>query len=119
MIAYLRGKLVSKSLSAMIIDVNGVGYEVFGPSSVVGDLTLDETVELHICTIVREDSFTLYGFETTDQKQSFDTLRSVNKIGAKLAITILSHLDVTALARAVETNDSKTLSSIPVVLAEI
>ena len=112
MIAYLRGKLANKSLSAMIIDVNGVGYEVFSPSSVCQELILHEEVELYICTVVREDAFLLYGFSTSTQKQAFDTLRSVNKIGAKLAITILSNLDVPALARAVESNDSRTLSSI-------
>ena len=113
MIAYLRGTLKSKSPSSLIVDVNGVGYEVFSPTTVVENLLLDESLELHICTVVREDAFTLFGFDSTTQKQAFDTLRSVNKIGAKLALAILSHLDVTALARAVETSDAKTLSSIP------
>jgi len=113
MIAYLRGKTAIKSLSSLIIDVNGVGYEVFAPTSVCKDIILNEEIELHICTVVREDAFLLYGFSTSNQKQAFDTLRGVNKIGAKLAITILSNLDVTALARAVESNDSRTLSSIP------
>jgi holliday junction DNA helicase RuvA len=113
MIAFLRGKVLTKRDSDLIIDVNGVGYEVFAPTSVCDSLLLADNIELHICTVVREDAFTLFGFSSTSQKQTFNTLRSVNKIGAKLALGILSHFDVNTLARAIESNDSRSLSSIP------
>ena len=113
MIAFLRGKVFHNDGNMLIIDVNDVGYEVFTPTAVANDLLKEETVELHICSVVREDAFTLYGFSTKHQKQAFNTLRGVNKIGAKLALGILSHFDVHTLTQAVESGDSRTLSSIP------
>jgi len=113
MIAFLRGKVLTKRDSELILDVNGVGYEVFAPTSVGDSLLLEDNIELHICTVVREDAFTLFGFSSVSQKKTFNTLRGVNKIGAKLALAILSHFDVNTLARAIESNDSRSLSSIP------
>ena len=113
MIAYLRGKTLAKSHNALIIDVNGVGYEVFAPTSVLQQSNIEEVIVVHICTVVREDAFLLYGFLESTDKQAFEVLRGVNKIGAKLAITILSHLDLATLTRAVESNDTATLSNVP------
>jgi holliday junction DNA helicase RuvA len=113
MIAYLKGKTIAKNHNSLIVDVNGVGYEVFTPLPALQNSTLDEDIVLHICTVVREDAFLLYGFMKVIEKQAFEVLRGVNKIGAKLAITILSHLDLPTLTRAVESNDTSTLSSIP------
>jgi len=113
MIAHLRGTVLHKSANAAIIDVNGVGYEVLAPTSVLSDWTLEETVNAHISTVVREDAFQLFGFSSGAQKETFETLRGVNKIGAKLALTILSHLDVNQLASAIQTKNASTLSSIP------
>ena len=113
MIAYLRGKLIAKEVSSLIVDVHGVGYEVFSPTSIAQEALLNEEIVLHISTVVREDAFLLYGFTSPTQKQTFDILRGVNKIGAKLALTILSHLDLSTLTKAIETNDASTLSSVP------
>lgn len=113
MIAYLRGKLHAKTNTAMIIDVNGVGYEVFSPTSFLQNSVLGDEIEINIKTVVREDAFLLYGFESKNQKDAFEVLCSVNKIGAKLAMTILSHLDLNTLVVAVEQKDAVTLSSVP------
>ena len=113
MIAYLRGKLHSKTNTSLIIDVNGVGYEVFSPTSFLQNSILGDELELHIKTVVREDAFLLYGFEDAKQKEAFETLCSVNKVGAKLAMTILSHLELNQLVVAIEQKDAVTLSSVP------
>lgn len=113
MIAHLRGTVLFKQNNIAIIDVNGVGYEVLAPTSVLDDWILEEEVSAHICTVVREDAFQLFGFGSAGQKTTFETLRGVNKIGAKLALTILSHLDVNQLATAIQTKNAATLSSIP------
>ena len=113
MIAHLRGTILFKQNHIAVIDVNGVGYEVLAPTSVLDGWALEEEVSTHICTVVREDAFQLFGFASAAQKTTFETLRSVNKIGAKLALTILSHLDVNQLATAIQTKNAATLSSIP------
>lgn len=113
MIAHLRGTILFKQNHIAVIDVNGVGYEVLAPTSVLDGWALEDEVSTHICTVVREDAFQLFGFASAAQKTTFETLRSVNKIGAKLALTILSHLDVNQLATAIQTKNAATLSSIP------
>lgn len=113
MIAHLRGTVLFKQHNVAIIDVNGVGYEVVAPSSVLNEWVVEEEVATHICTVVREDAFQLFGFASAAQKSTFETLRGVNKIGAKLALTILSHLDINQLATAIQTKNAATLSSIP------
>lgn len=113
MIAHLRGTVFYKNASTAILDVQGVGYEVFAPTSVLNEWLLESEVSAHICTVVREDAFQLFGFASMSQKDAFETLRSVNKIGAKLALTILSHLDVNQLATAIQTKNSGQLASIP------
>ena len=113
MIAYLRGKFHSKTSTSMIIDVQGVGYEVFTPTSFRQNSILGDELEIQVTTVVREDAFLLYGFESTSQKEAFTTLCSVNKVGPKLAMTILSHLELNQLAIAIEQKDAVTLSSVP------
>ncbi len=113
MIAHLRGTVFHKDTNFAIIDVNGVGYEVLAPSSVLNEWILDSEISTHICTVVREDAFQLFGFASASQKETFETLRSVNKIGAKLALTILSHLDVNQLASAIQSKNAAVLSSVP------
>ena len=113
MIAHLTGRVLDKATLTAIIDVHGVGYEVYAPSSVLSEWPLDDEVSVHICTVVREDAFQLFGFASRIQKETFETLRSVNKIGAKLALTILSHLDVNQLSVAIQTKNAATLSSVP------
>ncbi len=113
MIAHLRGTISFKQNHVAVIDVNGVGYEVLAPTSVLDSWVLESEVSAHICTVVREDAFQLFGFESAAQKTTFETLRGVNKIGAKLALTILSHLDINQLATAIQTKNAATLSSVP------
>ncbi len=114
MIALLRGRLLEKSPSRLIVDVGGVGYDVLVPVS-----TFFETaepgveVELRIHTHVREDQIALYGFGTSLELGLFEHLISVNGIGPKLALGVLSGIEARDLVRAVRTADVGRLTRIP------
>jgi len=114
MIAHLRGTLVQKQPTSVIIDVQGVGYEVTIPLSTYYELgDVGTTVSLLIYTYVREDALQLYGFRTPIEKDLFLRLISVAGVGPKLAITILSGLSVDQLILAIRANDLARLTAIP------
>jgi Holliday junction DNA helicase RuvA len=114
MIARLKGGLSSKSADRLIVDVQGVGYEVLIPFSTYYELGQEgESVDLLIYTYVREDTLNLYGFKTEKEKQLFLLLIQISGIGPKLGIAILSGLPVDELLAAVSAADIARLSSIP------
>ncbi len=106
MIGFLRGKLAAKKVPFLLLDVNGVGYEVEAPMSTFYQLpVLGETVLLHTHMAVREDAHSLYGFYAESERALFRSLIKVNGVGAKLALTILSGLSSDEFHRAIEHND--------------
>lgn len=114
MIGRLRGVVVERSLDgSVVLDVAGVGYEVFVPLGTLGRLPANEPVVLHVHTHVREDAFVLYGFATIDDRAAFRTLLGVSSIGPKVALAVLSHLDARALAQAIAREDKTVLTRIP------
>ncbi|MFC1840638.1 Holliday junction branch migration protein RuvA [Thermodesulfobacteriota bacterium] len=115
MIAHLKGTLLSKSTDVIIIDNNGIGYEVFVPLSTFYSLPDEENseVSLHIYTHVREDAFILFGFNTILEKKIFRLLISVSGIGPKLAANILSGIGPDLLLEAIARGDVVRLQSIP------
>ncbi|MCU1277849.1 MAG: Holliday junction helicase RuvA [bacterium] len=114
MIAMLRGALVDKSIDHVLIDVNGVGYRVAVSLNTLAALPpVGATATLHTELIVREDSLSLVGFATVDERAAFHLVTSVQGIGPKLAMSILSTLDAGALASAVRDGDHARLTRIP------
>jgi Holliday junction DNA helicase RuvA len=115
MIAHLKGILLSKSTDTIIIDNNGMGYEVFVPLSTFYSLPDEDgqEVNLYIHTHVREDAFLLFGFNTILEKKIFRLLISVSGIGPKLAINILSGIGPDSLLEAIAQGDVARLQSIP------
>ncbi len=114
MIATLRGTLEHKSPNMVVLDVNGVGYQVFIPLSTFYTLPKEkEKVYLEIYTHVREDTISLFGFFTPEEKVLFEHLIGVTKIGPKLAINILSGIGSSDLKTAIIASDLATLSHIP------
>ena len=114
MIGYLRGQLVDKRTNQVLVDVNGVGYQVSIPLSTfyaLGDLRADVTLLVH--THLREDSITLYGFLTAREKQFFELLISASGVGPSLALKILSGMNVEELLPAIRANDLVRLTRIP------
>jgi holliday junction DNA helicase RuvA len=114
MIGRLSGRVISKQAPGVILDVNGVGYEVDVPMSTFYVLPESgEAVVLLIHTHVREDAIHLYGFATAAERMLFRTLIKVSGIGARLALTILSGIEVTAFVRCVQHADESALVRLP------
>jgi Holliday junction DNA helicase RuvA len=113
-IAHLTGTILSKQPNAVVIDVNGVGYEVTIPVSTfyeLGDVGAQASLRVH--THVREDAIMLFGFRTGREKELFLRLTSVSGIGPKLGITFLSGTSPDDLIAAIRSNDLARLVSIP------
>jgi Holliday junction DNA helicase RuvA len=106
MIARLSGKLADVNFTQCIVDVNGVGYQVFIPMSTFDKLPREgEDICLFICTQVREDAISLYGFYTMPEKQLFEILIGTTGVGPKLALSILSSMPVERFVSAVVNSD--------------
>ena len=114
MIAYLSGKLLEKEANSVIVDVNGVGYEVAIPLSTFYELgEIGSDVQLRIYTYVREDTLSLFGFKSLREKELFLKLISVSGIGAKSGIGILSGMSADEIINAIRSNNLVRLNSIP------
>ena len=114
MIGSLRGRLSSKQAPQIVIECSGVGYEVETPMSTFLDLP-EPGSDLFLYThlLVREDAQILYGFGTEDERLMFRTLLKVNRVGAKLALGILSAMSTNDFRRCVELEDTTAMSKIP------
>lgn len=114
MISRLSGRLIEKMPPQIVIDVNGVGYEVDVSMQTFYRLpALGETVSLYTQLVVREDAHLLFGFADAQERATFRQLVKVSGIGAKTALGILSAMTAEELARAVAGEDVKRLSSAP------
>ena len=114
MIAHLRGRLLSKTPNRVIIEAAGVGYDVSIPVSTFYELgDVESEVSLHIYSYVREDAFSLYGFRTAREKSLFEKLLGVSGVGPKLAVTLLSGLEIEDLVAAIRKGDVARLVSVP------
>ncbi len=114
MIARLTGKLAVKNPDEVILDVHGVGYQIFIPLSTFYELPeRGEILTLQIYSAVRENALELYGFLTMKEKELFKLLLSVSKVGPKLSQNILSGISTEDLSTAIVTGDILKLNSIP------
>ena len=113
MISSLTGQIISKSPTQVVVEVNGIGYMVNIPLFTYDALpSLNEKVNLLTTMIVREDAITLYGFATEPEKQLFDTLITINNVGPKSALGILSSLPVYDFCYAIAHEDLAALTDI-------
>ena len=114
MIGSLRGRLAAKHAPHIVLECNGVGYEVETPMSTFLDLPATGTeLFLHTHLLVREDAQILYGFATEGERSLFRTLLKVNRVGAKMALGVLSAMTASDFRRCVEYEDAATLSKVP------
>ena len=114
MIGFLRGVLRDKQPPGLMIEVQGVGYEVEAPMTTFYDLpAVGETVTLFTHLAIREDAHTLYGFSKPSDRKLFRALIKVNGVGAKLALTILSGMDAGLFAHCVQAGDTAALVKLP------
>ena len=114
MIASLYGKLESLGSDGAIINVGGIGFQVYMPTSTLSTLgAIGEEVKLHTYLHLREDNAALYGFASTDELGLFQNLISVSGLGPKLALAMLSAMNIERLTMAIATSGTDLLTEIP------
>ncbi|MET3142648.1 UNVERIFIED_ORG: Holliday junction DNA helicase RuvA [Arthrobacter sp. UYEF2] len=113
MISFLRGTVAHVGLSAAVIDLNGAGMSVNATPQTLSRLRTGEEGKLFTSLIVREDSLTLFGFASDDEREVFDVLLSVSGVGPRLALAVLAVHEPEAIRVAAHTGDSKTFTKVP------
>lgn len=114
MIGLLRGQVLWRQPPHLLLEVNGVGYEVEAPMSTFFDLPLDSgTVTLYTHMMVREDAHTLYGFLRESERALFRTLLKVNGVGGKMALAILSSMGADEFCLSIQSADIASLTRVP------
>ncbi|MBQ8322906.1 MAG: Holliday junction branch migration protein RuvA [Clostridia bacterium] len=111
MIAYLRGRVLDITAETAILEVNGVGYEIYCSGGAFRKLNVGETAELYTYLQVKEDGVTLFGFASVKEKELFLKVTSVSGVGPKLGISILTCLTADEVTQAIATADVKRLSA--------
>ena len=113
MISILRGNVISQENDGIIVDVNGIGFHVLVPSILRGQVQVGEAVYLYTKMIIREDAWTLCGFDTKEGREVFELLLKVNGIGPRLAMSILSTLNPDTIRRAVFNDQAELFNRVP------
>lgn len=113
MISSLNGLVTQIDADGVEVEVAGVGYLVLAPTSAVSKWKVGAPARIVTHLVVREDSMTLYGFDSSPQRELFSTLISVTGVGPKLALSMLSSLDAISLGNAVASEDVEALTAVP------
>ena len=113
MIGYLTGKIISSKPTQILLDVNGVGYEIRISINTFEKLAGKNSVSLHIYTNVKEDSITLFGFYSEAEKEMFELLISISGVGPKSALSLLSGISTDDLKQAIITNNIERIVAVP------
>ncbi len=113
MIATITGKVSSIENNSLVIDLGGIGLNVFVPTPLTDRLHIGESVFLFTALIVRQDALSLYGFDTRENREYFNLLLTVNGIGPRLALSVLSTLNPDAIRRAIFHEQADVFSRVP------
>ncbi|BAM47167.1 Holliday junction branch migration protein RuvA [Amphibacillus xylanus] len=113
MIAYVKGKLVEVTEGVVIVDVNGIGYEIVCANPFYFQDKINQDVKINTYHHVREDAQILYGFRNQDEKTLFSRLITVSGIGPKSGLSIVGHISVDDFVIAIENEDEKFLTQFP------
>lgn len=113
MIASIQGTISATGKDFVVVVTGGIGFKVFVPHSTMDRIDPSEETFLHTTMIVREDSLTLYGFATSSEREVFDILLTVNGVGPKLALAILSSLSLDSLRNAIVSERAEILTRVP------
>ena len=111
MIAYVRGRVLAVTPETAIVDVNGIGYEIYCSGGAFRKITVGEIAELYTYLQVKEDGVTLFGFESPREQELFLKITSVSGVGPKLGISVLTGMTADEFTTAVATADVKRLSA--------
>lgn len=110
---YLKGTLASLDHEYAVIDIHGIGYRIDVPINLVGTLKIGSVVQLYTSWVVREQSQTLYGFASKEERDLFELLIGISGIGPRTALNLLGRLSPDKLASAIHKHDVAALSSVP------
>lgn len=113
MYEYIKGEVISTEADCAVIETGGIGYRIYTTSQSLLHIKTGEQAKLFCHFAVREDSHTLYGFVTPEEKEMFVRLTSVSGIGPKAALAVLSSMKVSELAAAIITSDENALTKVP------
>jgi holliday junction DNA helicase RuvA len=113
MIASLSGRVQEKNPDSLIVEIGGIGLQVFVPATLRDEARAGETLFLYTHLVVRQDAFSLYGFETREGREFFNLLLGVNGVGPRMALAILSILSTDAIRRAVFHEQAEVFSRVP------
>jgi len=113
MIASLSGRVLEALPDSLVVEVSGVGFQVFVPAPTRDQLRPGETIFLHTYMVVRQDAMALFGFETRLERDYFTLLLTVNGVGPRLALAVLSTLSPDAIRRAVFHEQSEIFARVP------
>ncbi|WP_062078897.1 Holliday junction branch migration protein RuvA [Demequina globuliformis] len=119
MIASLNGTVLSVGATSAVIETSGVGHQVLSTPTTLADLRHGHQARVHTHLVVREDSLTLFGFGTENERDTFVALQSVQGVGPRLALAMLSVHTPDALATAVAAGDRKALEQVPGIGAKV
>ena len=114
MLAYIKGSLEIKNNDYIVIDVGGLGYKVNMPKKTLENVgNIGDKIKVYTYYRVREDDISIFGFNTNEELRMFELLLSVSGVGAKVALTILSNIEIAEFALAVITDDVNKIVKIP------
>lgn len=113
MIALLTGEVRSLGPEKLVLDVNGVGYQITITAPTAAHIAMGTRITLHTTLVVREDSMTLFGFLEEERRNLFESVQTVSGIGPKVALSIVAALTPEELARAVAQEDIAAISKVP------
>jgi len=113
MIVFVRGPVAAVTLTAAVVDVGGLGYQVFCTPGTIARLRVGQEAQLATSMVVREDSMTLYGFADADERDMFELVQTASGIGPKVAQAMLAVLEPERLRHAIATSDFAALTSVP------
>ena len=113
MIAHVRGPVAAVTLTSAVLDVGGVGLQVMCTPGTIATLRMGQEVQLSTSMVVREDSLTIFGFATTDERDMFELVQTASGVGPKVAQAMLAVLDPDRLRQAIGQGDLATLTTVP------
>lgn len=113
MIAHVRGPVAAVTITSAVIDVGGVGMQIMCTPSTIATLRIGTEVQLSTSMVVREDSLTIFGFATNDERDMFELVQTASGIGPKVAQAMLAVLDPDRLRQAIGQGDLATLTTVP------
>jgi len=113
MFAYFKGNIEKKEDSKVVIDVGGIGYEIYMPLGDIDRLTLGETVKIHTFTDIKEGYIGIFGFLEEEALSVFEKLKKVSGIGSKTALGVLSHMSPSEVCLSIANEDASIISKVP------